>query len=120
MIKNLLFVATGGALGAMARYFIGIIFHKLQISLFLATFSVNITGSFLIGFLTSLLISGNELKLLLITGFLGSFTTYSTFMLDNVVHFENKKFLLMILNSFIQLLLGFVFAKAGINLGKLK
>ena len=86
---NLLIVAIGGAFGSVARYSVTTISKgSFGGSFPWGTFIVNLTGSFAIGLLAASLLSklGNNetLKLLLITGFLGGFTTFSAFSLDTV------------------------------------
>ncbi len=80
MIQNLLLVALGGALGSMGRY---ILSKWLENATFpWATLAVNIIGSLLIGLLIGLIakdVLSSEVKLLLVTGFCGGFTTFSTF-----------------------------------------
>ena len=79
MIRNILFVALGGAVGSVGRYLVS---KSLEGSFPWGTLTVNIVGSLLIGFLTGLVSKGivsPELKLLLVTGFCGGFTTFSTF-----------------------------------------
>lgn len=78
MIRNLLLIALGGAVGSVLRYLIS----SLNTSFPWGTFTVNILGSLLIGLLVGLVSKGMlspELKLLLVTGFCGGFTTFSTF-----------------------------------------
>ena len=79
MIRNILLVALGGALGSVARY----LFSGLNVSSWpWGTFTVNIVGSLLIGFFLGMVGKGAfspEMKLLLVTGFCGGFTTFSTF-----------------------------------------
>ena len=78
MIRNLLLVALGGAVGSVLRYLIS----SLNTSFPWGTFAVNILGSLLIGLLVGFVSKGvlsPEMKLLLITGFCGGFTTFSTF-----------------------------------------
>lgn len=79
MIRNLLLVALGGAVGSMGRYLIA---KLIDASFPWATLTVNIVGSLLIGLLTGLVSKealSPEMKLLLVTGFCGGFTTFSTF-----------------------------------------
>lgn len=79
MVRNILFVALGGALGSVCRYLVS---KTVESSFHWGTFIVNILGSLLIGLLVGLVGKGivsNELKLLLVTGFCGGFTTFSTF-----------------------------------------
>lgn len=79
MIKNLLLVALGGAVGTVGRYLVS---KYLDCSFPWATLTVNLIGSMLIGILMGLIAKGTlspEMKLLLVTGFCGGFTTFSTF-----------------------------------------
>ena len=79
MIRNILLVALGGAVGSVGRYLVS---KNLEGSFPWGTLTVNIVGSLLIGFLTGLVAKGTvspEMKLLLVTGFCGGFTTFSTF-----------------------------------------
>lgn len=90
---NILLVALGGALGSVARYLTGLVALRFFGPTFpWGTLGVNIVGSFAIGLLAELMIrrSGGaiELRLLLATGFLGGFTTFSAFALDSVAMFE--------------------------------
>ena len=78
MIRNLLLVALGGAGGSVLRYMLS----NINTSFPWGTFAVNVLGSFLIGLLVGLMSKGvlsPEMKLLLVTGFCGGFTTFSTF-----------------------------------------
>jgi CrcB protein len=77
MIKNLLLVGAGGALGSIARYAVSMLFAYLAISGHWATLLVNIVGSFLIGLAIPLLSGGAHL--FAVVGFCGGFTTFSTF-----------------------------------------
>ncbi len=78
MIRNLLLVALGGAVGSVLRYLLA----SLNASFPWGTFTVNILGALLIGLLVGLVGKGGlspEMKLLMVTGFCGGFTTFSTF-----------------------------------------
>ena len=78
MIRNLLLVAIGGAVGSVLRYLLS----GINTSFPWGTFAVNILGSLLIGLLVGLVSKGvlsPEMKLLMVTGFCGGFTTFSTF-----------------------------------------
>ena len=78
MIRNLLLVALGGAVGSVLRYLLS----GINTSFPWSTFVVNILGSLLIGILVGLVSKGvlsPEMKLLMVTGFCGGFTTFSTF-----------------------------------------
>ena len=79
MWQNILFVAFGGAVGSVCRYLTSRLFEA---SFPWATLLVNIVGSLLIGLLVGLSsknVISPDMKLLLVTGFCGGFTTFSTF-----------------------------------------
>lgn len=80
MLKTLIFVALGGAFGAVARYLVG-----LAVTFPLGTLTVNVTGSFAIGVVWVMLVDKTPGVLpFLMTGVLGGFTTFSTFSLDTL------------------------------------
>ncbi|HAT57530.1 MAG TPA: fluoride efflux transporter CrcB [Gammaproteobacteria bacterium] len=83
-------VAIGGALGALSRYsFVLIAVTLVDNRLPWATFGVNVVGSFCIGIAAVLIgdrvIEGEFWRLLLVVGFLGSFTTFSAFSLETLL-----------------------------------
>lgn len=88
MIRNLLFIALGGALGSVLRYLTSVWTIKLigQNWFLSGTTAANIIGCFLIGITASVLhekgLMDNTIKLFLIVGFLGGFTTFSSFGLE--------------------------------------
>ena len=85
---QLLAIAGGGAMGALLRYLVGLLVYSvLDDSWPYGTLAVNILGSFLIGFLWQLfdLNSYSQTsRLLIFTGGLGAFTTFSTFSLESL------------------------------------
>jgi fluoride exporter len=81
-----LVIALGAIPGALSRYYLTVFFTERFGDRFpYGTFIVNLSGSLLIGFLASLLqVTGTSayLSLLIVVGFLGSYTTFSTYALD--------------------------------------
>ena len=88
MLKNILFVTVGGSLCSIFRYLISIFIAKYWSSTFpMATFITNILGCFIVGFIFGFLDKNNiyipDIKLILLTGFCGGFTTFSAFGYEN-------------------------------------
>jgi CrcB protein len=103
---NLLYVALGGAAGSVARYLVSI----AALALFGAgfpwgTLAVNVFGSAAIGIAAGAGLEGPA-RLLLVTGFLGGFTTFSAFSLETGVLFERSP----------ALAAGYVIASVGLGL----
>lgn len=112
-----LLVATGGFFGAITRFAISNWFKKRNKTSFpIATFFINITGAFLLGY-----IIGNGVttswQLLLGTGFMGAFTTFSTFKLESVQLFNGKNFGILFLYLSATYTIGILFAFLGMKLG---
>ena len=82
-LVNFLMVGLGGAAGSILRYGMTLLCSALNLSGNVATFGVNILGSFLIGLFSSCCREGS-LLLLLTVGLCGGFTTFSTFSFQNV------------------------------------
>lgn len=90
---QLLMVGAGGALGAIGRYLLSTWVYSLAGRAFpWGTLAVNLLGSLLIGFLSVWLLErvtlSAEMRALLVVGFLGAFTTFSTFSLETLVLLE--------------------------------
>ncbi|MGR3342571.1 MAG: fluoride efflux transporter CrcB [Paracoccaceae bacterium] len=91
MFATVLPVAIGGAIGATARYLTGVVAVRVMGHGFpWGTMTVNIVGSFLLGVIIVYMAerSGHRLAPFLVTGILGSYTTFSSFSLDALVIYE--------------------------------
>lgn len=122
-ITKIVSIGIGGALGAVARHLINVsplagIFEKFPFP----TFFINITGSFLIGFLLILLTDkiavGENFRLTLIVGFLGAFTTFSTFEMEIYGLMKERFFATAFLYLFLSVSVGFVGLVSGVELAK--
>ena len=92
-MKYLLFVAIGGALGAVSRFLLSTWVHQMwEGKLPLGTLMVNMLGSFVIGVVFVLIereVVHPDWRGVLMVGFLGAFTTFSTFSLETIGLFES-------------------------------
>ncbi|WP_289022908.1 fluoride efflux transporter CrcB [Desulfobacter postgatei] len=123
MIK-IAIVGLGGAIGAMCRFLVyeAYINALKKTSLPLGTITVNVLGCFIIGFLGGIAdtrqIFAPEVRLLIFTGFLGGFTTFSTFGFELFLYMRNGQIGLAVLNGLIQLSAGLIFVWIGFELSK--
>lgn len=98
-----LLVLLGGAVGALLRYWVGFgVTAYLGKHFPFGTLLVNISGSFIMGFLTIYIIehlsNPDFWRALLLTGFLGGYTTFSSFSIESVMLGENGHLSLMLMN----------------------
>jgi len=121
-MKEILLVGFGGFVGSIVRYLVSKLNVSWQVlSIPMGTLTVNVLGSLLIGFLVGIsaksdLIS-NELRLLLMVGFCGGFTTFSSFTNENLMLMQNGQFLTVILYTSLSLFLGFLAVYVGYIFG---
>ena len=119
---NLILVASGGALGAVLRYLLTNLSKTLFVSSIYGTISVNIIGSFLIGYLITSNVannlSENFIKFFLIIGLLGSFTTFSAFSYEVLDLINSKKYASSLTYVFISIFICIIFSYLGTLLNK--
>jgi CrcB protein len=119
-----LLVGVGGFLGANARYVTAKWVGTWVDARFpLGTFLINMGGSFLLGLLGGLLAAklvprGDDVRLALGVGFLGAFTTFSTFEFETHALFEDGVWLTALTNIFLSLFLGLLAVRAGLVVAK--
>ena len=123
VLNHLFLVAVGGALGATARYSVGLAAVRLWgAGLPVGTWVVNVAGSFLIGLAVPFVVTktgGIEgLRVALVIGFLGSFTTFSTFSLDTLALWEGGRPGWALVNVGGSVVLGLVFVALGVWIGR--
>ncbi|MCB9034762.1 MAG: fluoride efflux transporter CrcB [Chitinophagales bacterium] len=115
---NWLYVFIGGGLGSVCRYLTANWLNELEFKDFpIGTLGVNLIGSFIIGFVICYLQFNNmledKLKYLLVVGFLGGFTTFSSFALENFLLIERKAIKTSLLYISSSLFLGILLAYIG-------
>ena len=118
---QMLLVMLGGACGALARYGTGLLILRCWPGpLPLATWIVNVLGSLCIGLLLPLAQRDGAMfvRLFVLVGFLGSFTTFSTFSLETVVLWEQGHTGLALLNAGGSLVAGLLGVVAGLAAGR--
>jgi fluoride exporter len=116
-------IAMGGALGAIARFSVDNSLTGLTGGTFpWGTLVINLSGSFVIGVLSGLVIDRSvlpaEVRPLLMTGFVGAYTTFSTWMLESARLVEAGSYFAALSNIVGSVLLGGVCVVAGIALGR--
>jgi fluoride exporter len=121
MIKNLLLVGTGGFIGTVLRFIIQVYGTRLLTGTWpLATFIINIAGSFLIGIVYALSEKGNlispEMRIFLAVGLCGGFTTFSAFSYDNLMLLKDNSIFYFLLNAGGSVFAGILAVYAGIIL----
>lgn len=117
-MKNILLVGFGGFLGSIARFLVSKLnlswnFHSIP----MGTLTVNIVGSLLIGFMLGVFMNSNllhsNLRLFLVVGFCGGFTTFSSFTNENFMLLQNGQYLTALIYISASIILGILSVFAG-------
>ena len=112
-------LAVAGAAGALARYGIGQAVGPRSFPW--ATFAINVTGALALGFVLAGPIAARwpaDITTAIAVGFLGAFTTFSTFEFETHALFEDGSWLLATINMFASLFVGLIALRAGIVLAR--
>lgn len=123
-MKEILLIGFGGFAGSVARFYVSKLNLTVDfLSIPVGTFTVNVLGSFLLGILTGIaeksVLMNLELRLFLMIGLCGGFTTFSTFTGENLMLMRNGQFLTVILYSGISIFFGFLAIYLGYIITKL-
>ncbi len=122
-MQQLIAIALGGSVGAVTRFLVANgIYSVLGRGFPHGTLFINVSGSFLMGFLTELMLQrfalAVEYRAAILVGFLGAYTTFSTFALETLYLFEEGSFLKAFLNIFLSAVLCLVACWVGLIWGR--
>lgn len=118
-MHKVLMIGLGGFIGAISRYYVSGFAQSLSRSAGFpyGTLVVNLTGCYLIGLLVHLIETHSsmaaELRLFLLVGLIGSFTTYATFSIETLRLLQSHRLTLALLNILAHLILGLAAVLAG-------
>lgn len=121
MLSKLLVIGLAGGLGALSRYGLAGLVQRLSGGSFpLGTFVVNILGCFLFGLVWGVLENrlGPQFRLAALTGFMGAFTTFSTYMFESAGLLQHGQWAWALANLAGQNALGLALLFAGLTLGR--
>lgn len=97
MVSSIVAISIGASLGAVSRWLLGLGFNAVWATMPLGTLMANLVGAYLVGLAASFFEAQGslppELKLLIITGFLGGLTTFSTFSAEVVLVMQSGDYL---------------------------
>lgn len=119
-MRNVFLVGIGGGAGSIARYLIAQLFSGEEGSFPWATMLVNVAGSFTIGLVAGFLATrmNDAVRLALVVGFLGGFTTFSAFSNETVALVRGGAAALGLVNVVLSMLLGVAAAVIGVLVGE--
>jgi CrcB protein len=122
-MEQWLLIAFSGAMGTLVRYSLSGLVQRVFGSAFpWGTVTVNILGSFLFGMIWSLtearLALSPQTRTIVLTGFMGAFTTFSTFMFETSGLMRDSQWTLAAGNVILQVILGLVCVFAGLAIGQ--
>ena len=117
-------VGVGGFLGAIARFWVGgVVYQRLGTRFPYGTCVINVSGCFLIGFVLTVLTERTHLsanwRYLVPIGFIGAYTTFSTFEWETLGAARDGQFIIAGLNVGLSLVLGFIAVWLGMVCGRL-
>ncbi len=123
-MKNVILLAVSGSLGTLCRYGLNKLASNCFAGSFVTgTFIVNLVGSFAFGVIWALANSKNvldkDISMFILVGFMGAFTTFSTFIFETGKYIKESNYLFAFGNIAVQIIVGLAFMYGGITLAKL-
>jgi fluoride exporter len=123
-MSKFILLAIGGITGTIARYALeGSAFKALGTGFPYGTLAVNIIGCFIIGFLAAIseskFLLGPNLRLLLMVGFCGAFTTFSTLILETSNLIKDGETIRALINVLLSVIVGFIVFRVGVWVGEM-
>ena len=124
MLKSIILIGLGGGAGSILRFLVSYFTKKQWSGEFpLGTFLINLSGSLLIGLLIGYLLKlqsdWTDFRMLLVVGFCGGFTTFSTFALESFELINSGKITISLVYALSSLILGVILVWLGILFAKL-
>jgi CrcB protein len=120
-LLNLIYVGVGGFFGSIGRYLLAGAVYQIfpNLNFPIGTTVVNILGCFLIGFITGLVevrnLLGPEMRMFILIGLLGGFTTFSTFGFETFALLRDGAFVTALANVLVQVIVGLSAVWIGFN-----
>lgn len=123
MLKQIVLVGMGGGTGSIFRYLTSVLTSRYYANVFpMATFTANLIGCFLIGLFIGYIDRNHTLspdyRFLLVTGFCGGYTTFSSFALENFNLFHSQNYFTLAAYILLSVVMGYIAVALGMYISK--
>ncbi len=123
MLKQIVLVGMGGGTGSIFRYLTSVLTARYYANVFpMATFAANLIGCFLIGLFIGYIDRNHTLspdyRFLLVTGFCGGYTTFSSFALENFNLFHSQNYFTLAAYILLSVVMGYIAVALGMYISK--